>query len=395
MTTKKRISKKKRRRMRMIRWGISIVVLAVVLVALVWIIKKKDAAQRNEAPPQVTTEPVVSVVPETEPETQEKEPEIIDITIHAVGDCTLGSHQKQGYEGSFHEMYDKQGPDYFFQNVKGVFEGDDFTIANCEVVLSNSKETMRTTKEWNLLGRPEYASLFKNASIEAVSLANNHIMDYNEKGAQDTKDNLTAAGVEYAISSQWGDRYGMYTTAKGIKIGFVSVNEYYEEKATYKFLEEGYNQLREQGANLMIACTHWGGDGVHELEQDQIDMGHWCIDKGYDVVVGCHPHVIQGLECYNGKYIVYSMGNFCYGGHRNPADKSSMIYEQTFRFVDGVLQTDTNAKVYPCSLSSRTDKNDFCPRILTGEEGQKVIGELNSYSKQFNLHINEDGTIAK
>ena len=151
--------------------------------------------------------------------------------------------------------------------------------------------------------------------------------------AKDTMKNVTENGMVYAISSPWGDQYGMYETEKGIQIGFVSVNEYYDGKAVYKYLEEGLKELREAEADLVFACMHWGGDKVYKLEKEQYEIGHWCIDQGYDLVLGCHPHVIQGIECYNGKYIVYSMGNFCYGGNRNPSDKDSMIFQQTLNLL--------------------------------------------------------------
>jgi poly-gamma-glutamate synthesis protein (capsule biosynthesis protein) len=217
-------------------------------------------------------------------------------------------------------------------------------------------------------------------------------MDYNEEGVSDTFSALENAGVTYAISGMWGDQYGLYETEKGIKIGFVSVNEYYEGTAVYTYLEDGLAALREQGADLVFALVHWGGDKTHVIEEDQYTMGRWCIDQGYDLVLGCHPHVLQGIECYNGKYIVYSMGNFCYGGNKNPTEKDSMIFQQTFTFVDGVLQEEDSAiRAIPCRLSSTTSKNDYCPVVLTGDEAAEVIGHLNEYSEEFGIAFDNEG----
>lgn len=339
------------------------------------------------------TETLEDETQETEPETETEiaEPEVIEITISAVGDLTFGRNQKASYENSFDEYYDTYGVDYFLQNVIDVFEQDDCTIGNLEGTLTESTD-IRTPKEWNHKGRPEYVNILTNGSIEVVSLGNNHIMDYNEEGVKDTFDTLENAGVAYAISGAWGDRYEIYETDKGIKIGFVSVNEYYEGEAVYPFLEEGLQQLREQGADLVFALMHWGGDKTHVIEEDQYTMGRWCIDQGFDLVLGCHPHVIQGIECYNGKYIVYSMGNFCYGGNKNPADKDSMIFQQTFTFVDGVLQEDTkNIRAIPCRLSGSTSKNDYSPVVLTGEDAAEVIDHLNTYSEEFGIAFDNDG----
>lgn len=321
-------------------------------------------------------------------------PVIVDFTISAAGDFTLGRTQRHEYKGSFDEYYDINGPDYFLKNVDDIFMEDDFTIINLECVLTDSTN-IRTTKEWNMKGRPEYTLMLKNASVEAVSLGNNHIMDYQWDGANDTFKNVTENGMVYAISSPWGDKYGMFESPEGIKVGFVSVNEYYDGNGVYKWLEEGYNELREAGADLMIACMHWGGDVVYELEPEQYEMGHWLVDYGYDLVLGCHPHVIQGIEYYNGAYIVYSMGSFCYGGSNYLNDMDSMIIRQTFTFVDGVLQEDTVFRAIPCSLSSVTWRNDFCPRILEGDNATAWINKLNGLSEEFELSFDEEGYSVK
>lgn len=326
-----------------------------------------------------------------QPETETQEPEVIEITISAVGDLTFGRNQKASYSGSFDEYYDDYGVDYFLQNVVDVFAADDCTIGNLEGVLTESTD-IRASKEWNHKGRPEYVDILTRGSIEVVSLGNNHIMDYNEEGVKDTIDTLENAGVTYAISGVWGDKYGMYETEKGIKIGFVSVNEYYEGNAVYTFLEDGLKQLREQGADLVFALVHWGGDKTHIIEDDQYTMGRWCVDQGYDLVLGCHPHVLQGIECYNGKYIVYSMGNFCYGGSKNPKEKDSMIFQQTFTFVDGVLQENTTGiRAIPCRLSGKNSKNDYSPVILEGDEAAETIQNLNSYSEEFGIAFDNEG----
>ncbi len=326
-----------------------------------------------------------------QPETETQEPEVIEITISAVGDLTFGRNQKASYSGSFDEYYDDYGVDYFLQNVVDVFAADDCTIGNLEGVLTESTD-IRESKEWNHKGRPEYVDILTRGSIEVVSLGNNHIMDYNEEGVKDTIDTLENAGVTYAISGVWGDKYGMYETEKGIKIGFVSVNEYYEGNTVYTFLEDGLKQLREQGADLVFALVHWGGDKTHIIENDQYTMGRWCVDQGYDLVLGCHPHVLQGIECYNGKYIVYSMGNFCYGGSKNPKEKDSMIFQQTFTFVDGVLQENTtDIRAIPCRLSGKNSKNDYSPVILEGDEATETIQNLNSYSEEFGIAFDNEG----
>ena len=343
--------------------------------------------------PMPTCTPTMTPIPTSTPTptpSPTPTPAVIEITISAAGDVTLGVNQKQQYSGSFHDYYDTYGEDYFLEYVKDIFASDDFTIVNLECVLTNS-ENIRTTKEWNMKGRPEYARILQKASVEAVSLGNNHIMDYQWEGVNDTFKNVTEHGMEYAISSPWGDKYGMYETEKGIKIGFVSVNEYYDGKAVYQWLEEGYQELRNNGADLVLACMHWGGDKVYKPEPEQLELGHWLVDLGYDLVLGCHPHVIQGIEYYHGSYIVHSMGNFCYGGSLNPSDKDSMIFQQTFTFMDGVLQEETKIRAIPCRLSSITKRNDFRPTLLYGEDAEVWSSHLNEYSEKFGLMFDAEG----
>lgn len=89
--------------------------------------------------------------------------------------------------------------------------------------------------------------------------------------------------------------------------------------------------------------------------------------------IGHHPHVLEGIEKYNGKYIAYSLGNFCFGGNKNPSDKDTMIFQQTFTIdADGKVADDDNINIIPCSLSSSSNKNDYCPTPLEGDEAERV-----------------------
>lgn len=327
-----------------------------------------------------------SVAPETtEIAITEPEPEVITFTISAAGDATLGNTQLQGYDHTFRQMYDtQQNPGYFFQNVKPIFEEDDMTLVNFEGVLTFSED--RVEKEFNLKGDPEYISILTEGDVEAVSFGNNHHMDYGQQGHDDTVAAFAEAGIEYACDAKVG-----YYENKGIKVGFVSVNEVYDGKAVEAFLEEGIEELKEAEVDLIIACCHWGIELEHYPEAYQQELGRKCIDWGADLVIGGHPHVLQGIEEYNGSYIVYSLGNFCFGGNRNPKDKNTMIFQQTFTFVDGVKQEDDNIKVIPCSISSIKERNNFQPTPAEGEDAERIMGVINEYSAGFGIEFDMDG----
>ena len=329
--------------------------------------------------------PILPETPPTPEPSSTPEPEVIELTISAAGDVSLGILQIHGYAGTFREMYDQQGPAYFLQNVKDIFEEDDMTIVNFEGVLTESTELVE--KQYNIKGAPAYIEILPLGSVEAVSFGNNHHMDYGKQGNDDTVALFEEKGIPYA----YDDKLGIYET-KGLRIGFVSVNEVYDGKAVETWLEEGIRSLQEEEVNLIIACCHWGIEREDYPEDYQKELGKKCIDWGADLVLGCHPHVLQGIEVYNGRFIVYSMGNFCFGGNRNPKDKETMIFRQTFTFIDGVKQEDQQVKVIPCFISSVMSRNDYCPTPAEGDDYISILERINTLSEPFGTKFAEDGS---
>lgn len=331
------------------------------------------------------TEPPTTV---TEPPTTVSEPpgpEEITLTLSFTGDCTLGTNQEHSYPGSFHAYYDKHGPDYFLEDVRHLFEADDLTVINLEGSLTNS--TYLEKKQYNHKGPPEYVSILSGSSVEVATMGNNHRLDYGYAGFKETMQVLDEAGIGYCY-----DAHYLIQEVKGIKVGFVSVNEVYDKGAVIPWLKEGHQTLRDQGCQLVIACVHWGTGHTPVLDTVQLDLGCQLIDMGYDLVVGNHPHMLQAMRVYKGKFICYSLGNFCYGGSKNPADKDSGIFQQTFTFLDGQLQPGVNAKFIPCLLSGEKGLNDYCPVPAIDMEFDRIIQKINGYSASFDFAWSEDGT---
>lgn len=338
--------------------------------------------------PTVTPSPTPAPTPEPTPEptpTPTPEPVVVTFTLSAVGDMTLGNMHKHTYGGSFREMYDKQTPEYFLQNAKEVFAADDLTIGNFEGTLTMSDQ--RVEKLYNHKGDPEYIQVLTAGGMEMVSFSNNHCMDYGQQGYDDTVAQFEANNIVYAHD----DVVGIYEN-KGVKVGLVAVNEEYDGHDVEPWLEQGIQALREE-ADLVVAYCHWG-DMYDEFPTDyQKELGRKCVDWGADLVIGAHPHILQGVECYRGKLIVYSLGNFCYGGHKNPEDKDTMIFQQTFTFVDGVLQDGVEARAIPYLVSSITTWNDYCPTPAEGEAYTRIIDTLNTRSAPFGVTFGEDGVL--
>lgn len=331
--------------------------------------------------------------PETDSEASdmtEPEENKVLITISAAGDVTLGNYHLQEYAYSFRQTYDQtEDKSYFFKNVYDIFSEDDFTIVNLEGVLTLS-ETIKEDRTYNIKGDPEYVDILTLGSVEGVSFANNHRWDYGEEGVRDTVASLKSAGIQYAYEGI----SGIYET-KGIRIGFVSVNESSQGTAVEKILQTEITELKEDGADLILACCHWGTEQENYPEDYQRELGKKCIDWGADLVLGHHPHVLQGVEEYQGKFIVHSLANFCFGANRNPTDKDTMIFQQTFTFVDGQKQDTRDIKVIPCSVSSVSTINDYRPTPAEGEEALRIINRINEYSTEFDVTFTEDGVLSE
>lgn len=314
------------------------------------------------------------------------EPGTVTITISAAGDASLGNHHTQDYYNSFRQAYDKSGgAAYFLENVSDIFARDDMTIVNLEGALTLS-ENMTEGRDFYIKGDPSYAKILTEGHVEAVSMANNHRMDYGEEGTRDTIAALEAEGILYAYDSN----VAVYET-KGIKIGYLSVNVLSWGAGVEKLIQQDMEKLRQEEADLIIVCCHWGIERENYPQEYQQTLGKMCIDWGADLVIGHHPHVLQGIEEYQGKYIVYSLGNFCFGANRNPDDKDTMIFQQTFTFVEGEKQETGEVRIIPCSISSVATRNDFKPTPAVGEDAQRIIGRINTYSKDFGLSFDENG----
>lgn len=354
------------------------------------VIDVADLRESIELPVEPSSEASTTIsdnaIEESVEPTPEPGPEVITITISAAGDVTLGNYPEQSYTNSLHEVYDQEQDDaYFFRNVYDIFSTDDMTLVNLEGVLTNATER-REGVTYNLKGKPEYVNILTQGSIEAVSMANNHRMDYLQQGTDDTVVTLKEAAITYA----YDENIGIYEV-KGVRIGYVSVNEVGWGAGVERLIQEGIEKLKEEQVDIILICCHWGIEREYYPEQYQQELGRKCIDWGADLVIGHHPHVLQGIEEYQGKYIVYSLGNFCFGANRNPADKDTMIFQQTFTFVDGEKQEDKNIRVIPCSISSVMGRNNYQPTPAVGEEGTRILEKINDCSKNLGVRFDEQG----
>lgn len=299
------------------------------------------------------------------------------------GDVTLGSDLiNQNKIRNFYVVYDRVKDDsYFFANVLPYFESDDITLVNLEGTLSD--RGTREDKRFAFRGSPSYVNILLQGSVEAVSLGNNHSVDYGEISYEDTVATLEEAGIVYAKDMQIG-----FIDVKDTRVAMISMYQLpLTIQETTDLLDAAIAKAREQGAQLIITSFHWGTESSHAINDTQIQIGHYAIDHGADIVVGHHPHKLQGIEKYQGKYIVYSLANFCFGGNTNPADKDTMIFRQTFTLLEDTLLPDDHVEIIPCSVSSVAEPNNYQPTPKTGEEAIRIMEKINRFSAPFGLEF--------
>ena len=299
----------------------------------------------------------------------------VSLTLSVVGDCTLGTDETFDYDTSLNAYYENYGADYFLQNVKDIFSADDLTIANFEGTLTDSDE--REDKTFAFKAPASYASILTGGSVEAVNTANNHSHDYGEQSFNDTLAALDDAGIVH---------FGYDETAvmdvKGIKVGLVGIYELHDHLEREQQLKDNIAKVKADGAQLIVVIFHWGNETETVPDSNQTTLGRIAIDEGADLVCGHHPHVLQGIETYKGRNIVYSLGNFCFGGNSSPSDMDTMIYQQTFTIDADGVKKDNVTNIIPCSISSAAydGYNNYQPTPAEGDEATRILGKINERS---------------
>ena len=367
---RKRERLKRRRRILIAMMCAALVILILIIAGIVALVRHftgnndsggKDSGQASDL-----------TIEEQEAE-NEAETEPVSITISAAGDCTLGTDEYFDPSTSLNAYYDSNGPEYFFQNVKSIFDADDLTIVNMEGTLT--EETARQDKTYAFKGPAEYAQILTSGGVEAANLANNHSHDYGDKSYTDTIETIEAAGI---VSFGY-DRTAVMDV-NGIKVGLVGTYELADGMGCEDEMIANIKAVEEQGAQIVIVSFHWGLERENYPTENQVNLAHSAIDNGADLVLGHHPHVLEGIEVYNGKNIVYSLGNFCFGGNSNPSDKDTMIFQQTFTVENGELTADNVTNIIPGSVSSESGYNNYQPTPLEGDEAERVRGRIEEYS---------------
>lgn len=302
-------------------------------------------------------------------------PEPTTITMTFAGDTMLATYPNTTTATNFNGYLAAKSPDYFLAGVKDVFEGDDFTVVNLECTLSDRalKPTEKNyTPAYWYKGAAGNANILAAGGVEVVSLSNNHTEDYGEKGLADTKAAVEAAGLK------WGNRdQTVYLEKDGYRIAVVC-GGLWNATNHLNLIRQRLEAAAEQ-SDFQVVVFHGGEEREHAPESWQKTAAHALVDAGADLVVGSHAHVLQPKETYHGVDILYSLGNFCYGGSARP-ENATALYQLKLTVEDGKL-TAKEGTIIPCYVYTGA-RNNFQPMIMADSpEKQAVLDFMNGLRK--------------
>ena len=312
-------------------------------------------AATPEATPETTPEPTPEPTPTPDPE----------YVISLVGDCTLWSNDNYqyhpaGFAGVMGEDYA-----YPFSNTVQFFSSDELTLANCECTLTDNPNLPYdyTQVVFPFRAPTVYAEVFNEGGVDFVTTANNHMMDCYQAGADSTYAALEEHGVPFGREGE----AQIITTPNGLNVGiYCSGTDLAPNKNKAVAAVE---QMIADGAEYIICAFHWGQELYYSPNKAQIDLAHACIDAGADLIYGSHTHCLQPIEEYGNGLILYSCGNWTFGGSTMPSDPDTALFQVRLkRGGDGYLYR-TGLDVIPCCVSSNIEGamtkaqnyNDYCP----------------------------------
>lgn len=301
--------------------------------------------------------------------------EAFTIDISMAGDCMLSTYMGQSGAGSFNAAAASQPPAYFLEKVQDVFAQDDFTIVNLETVLTDRAlapvEKDHTPAYW-FRGPSANARILTAGSVEAVSLANNHVGDYGSQGRADTVKAVEAVGLPYGNNERT-----LYLEKNGYRIAVICHGLWNEAQAGTIVRRL---KAAEQDSDFQVVFYHGGTEGVHAPEAWRVRASRRLVDNGADLVLGNHPHVLQPRETYKGKEIVYSLGNFCFGGSRGPRNRT-LVYQLILQVENGELAA-ASSELIPCYVHTGGKVNNYCPApIEDREEARRVLDFMDGKAK--------------
>lgn len=314
--------------------------------------------------PSETAESSLVTLPITQLSHNEPVYETISFTF--LGDCILASNEGDARTDSFTEIADIAAPQYFFEKALPYYENSDFVVANSEFVISDdtlAKTEKEGTAFW-FKAPVSRTEILKAAGIDIVTIANNHTGDYGDKGYEDTKAALDEAGI------LWGDSSNVvYVKKNGITFSIIC------SKLFSTNFDPIITPLVEEAAeksDIQILFFHGGTENEHAPEDWLTELCHKYADMGVDLIVGSHPHVLRPFEEYKDTDIIYSLGNFCYGGNRTPENRT-VVFTESFVFDEDGNYLDKEENIIPFYVYSGSHNNWQPAPIIDSQDYSRTM----------------------
>ncbi|WP_321430912.1 CapA family protein [uncultured Methanolobus sp.] len=292
------------------------------------------------------------------------------VSLVAVGDIMLGDHPICIGHGVGSSLKCKEAGN-LFSNVSHLLCKADITFGNLECILSDIDINLKSLSSVSLRGAEKSIYELKSAHFNVVSIANNHVLEHGEFSLKRSKKLLQQHGI-CAIGvaeSKKESRKVFVMNIKGIRIGFLAYC-LIRDKTAYCSVDnekEIIDDVRNATSkvDILIVSMHWGDEFIRNPSPHQVELGHAIIDAGAKIILGHHPHVLQGVEEYNGGIIAYSMGNFVFDMWQKKM-RESMILQCEFS-KDRILKYD----IIPVLI----DKY-YHPTIIQGDNGELLISQI-------------------
>jgi len=333
----------------------------------------KKAATKQ--PPTPSPTPTLPPTPSPSPSPTPVPPDDVSLTLTFGGDTLLGSENAvRKRKTSFDSVVDEKGYDYPLQNFHDLFSKDDLTTLNLECVFKNDSTGKAQGRLFNFRGPTDHVNILTAAGVEHVNLANNHFVDYGYAGKRTTRDTLNKANIAYSgYGSTW------IFEKDGVKIGFSGIREtiWHQDRSVPA---QEIKELRDAGCDYIIYSCHFGQEYAPNRNADQELIARMIIDAGADCVIGHHPHVVQGIEVYNGKPIFYSLGNLVFGGNLTPEDYDGLVVQLHVNFHKQAV-TGVSATLIPVMTSGvRDGTTNFQPVIAQGDDKARILQRIQNDS---------------
>lgn len=310
---------------------------------------------------------------------------IEDINLAFAGDVLLGSW--------IADRITAYGVDYPWTKITPVLSAADITMVNLE----SSVSTRGTPypKTWTFRAAPASLDGLKDAGVDIVSVANNHVLDYGKDAFADTLANLDQRGIKRvgAGANKEEAWRPVIIEARGYKVGYLAATYFYPEEwvATadgpgicsardIEALADAVAKLRPE-VDILVVSVHWGIEYDRNPDAFQHRCGHALVDAGADLVIGHHPHIPQGMEVYKGRLIAWSLGNFVFTPRSGPGTETGVLV------VTIDKQGLAAARFVPAII------NDARPIPCGGEAGEALLAKMNEWSREWGTTFDPAGYI--